>query len=198
MKNRALIRTRSILIALVLLTFGSRVISQTEKPTIKKMLVLAKIHENAYRYLMEDDMAKALNAKGVNALASYPNISEEDAKDTSKLIAKAEQLDVDALIAFKIIDVEKEFRNTPAVSAHVGVPVRIGFLHTYIGTNVPIAGGSVKEQKVITVSVALYTNKSGNPGWTKIIKAKVKDDVELTVKSIVKDTLKGMEKAKLF
>lgn len=197
MNNRILLLQRGILLALAFISFSANTFSQTEKPTIKKLLVLAKIHENAYRYLMEDDMANALNAKGVNAMASYPNISEDDAKDTSKLIAKAELLEVDALIAFKIIDVEKEFRNTPAVTAHVGVPVRIGFLHTYIGTNVPISGGSVKEQKVITVSVALYTNKSGNPSWTKIIKAKVKDDVELTVKSIVKETLKGLAKDKI-
>lgn len=197
MKKSRNILFMSVLLAITIVNIGNHVCAQTEKPAIKKMLVLAKISENAYRYLMEDEMARAIAEKGVNAIASYPNISEEEAKDTSKLIEKAEKLEVDALIAFKIIDVDKEFRNTPVVSAQVGIPIRIGFLHTYIGTNVPLAGGRLKEQKVITVSVALYTNKSGNPSWTKIIKTKVKDDMEQSVRNIVKDTLKGLAKSKI-
>ncbi len=159
----------------------------------QKILVLSQVEEINYKRQMEDAMVTALRESGCQAIAAYNTISAEEARDTALLIKKAAELGVDALLSFKPMSEEQSFKNTPSVGVSVGIPIRIGFLHTFIGGTVPLAGG-VKEQKSVNMLSSFYIKQTGSAIWNKYTSVKLKSDMSAVISRFAADIQKALLK----
>jgi len=151
------------------------------KPNYRKVAVLAKISDKEIQQMVEDNAVLALREKGITAITSYLNFKEADLASTEALIAKADQLQVDAVVVFSVLREDSKIQNTPTLSAGVAIPVRIGFFTAYLGGNVPLAGGP-KFVDVLQLKSEFYNRNSETPHWTTTYEFKLKNNYEAIAK----------------
>jgi len=183
-------------IAFLLDPFSMRGQSSTTDPGSRTVLVLAKVEQPGIREKFENTMVNALEKKGYHAIASYSNIRPEDTIGREPFMARLEELGVNALLAFRIVDYEKKTVNTPTVSASVGVPVRVGFMSVFVGGSVPLGGGP-KQVETVNVRAALYTDPdSHNPCWTLDLSGNLNNGTDALIYDFTKKTAKALVKQK--
>ena len=151
------------------------------KPNYRNVAVLAKISDKEIQQMVEDNAVLALREKGVTAITSYLNFKEADLASTEALTAKADQLQVDAVVVFSVLREDSKIQNSPTLSAGLAIPVRIGFIHTYIGGSVPLAGGP-KFVDVLQLKSEFYNRNSETPHWTTTYEFKLKNNYEAIAK----------------
>ena len=161
------------------------------KPNYRKVAVLAKISDKEIQQMVEDNAVLALREKGITAITSYLNFKEADLASTEALIAKADQLQVDAVVVFSVLREDSKIQNTPTLSAGVAIPVRIGFIHTYIGGSVPLAGGP-KFVDVLQLKSEFYNRNSETPHWTTTYEFKLKNNYEAIAKGWTTRTIASL------
>jgi hypothetical protein len=166
------------------------------KPDYRKVAVLAKITDKEFQQMVEDNAVLALREKGITAITSYLNFKQEDLSSHEALIAKADQLQVDAVVVFSVKREDTKIQNTPTLSAGIGIPVRIGFLHTYIGGSVPLAGGS-KLVDVLQLKSEFYNRNSDTPHWNTIYEFKLKNNYEAIAKGWTTRTVDALFNKKI-
>lgn len=164
----------------------------------QKVLVIAKISDELDKRKLEDATVALLAKNGINAVHSYGTFSEADISDLAVFKAKAATLEIDAVVVFTLTGNSSEYKNTPGLNMNVGVPLHLGIFSTYIGTNVPLAGGTTKEVIVVNATVTFYNKTSDDMQWSAPIKGKIKgDNTDLSV-VFSKAAVKAMLKDKLF
>lgn len=146
--------------------------SEYKKSSYTKIMVLAKISDDAARKQLEDATVNALKAKGYTAVTAYMHVTADDLTSEEKFIRKIQSEQVDALIVFDKPSTTAEYKNMPQVSAGVGVPVRVGFFNVFLGGSVPIAGG-VKQEQVINLKSSFYNKDSRMPFWALDLNGKL-------------------------
>jgi len=134
--------------------------------------------------------------KVLNSWVSPEYTKPEYRKVAEALIAKADQLQVDAVVVFSVKREDTKIQNTPTISAGVGIPVRIGFLHTYIGGSVPLAGGS-KLVDVLQLKSEFYNRNSDTPHWNTIYEFKLKNNYEAIAKGWTTRTVDALFSKKI-
>ncbi|MEY5045886.1 MAG: hypothetical protein RL713_1111, partial [Bacteroidota bacterium] len=73
------------------------------KPEYRKVAVLAKISDKEIKQMVEDNAVLALREKGINAITSYLNFKETDLASNEAILARADQLQVDAVVVFSVM-----------------------------------------------------------------------------------------------
>ena len=163
----------------------------------RKILVLTKVEQSNIEKNFENAMVAALKDKGYEAIASYNTFTKREIENTGMLIAKADSMQIDALLAFTLTGVDTKVINTPQVSATVGVPVTIGFFSVYVGGSVLLGGGPV-EEKTVNVKPGFYTDRnSDEPAWTMNLSGNLADGNDALINSFVRKTVKAMFKEKV-
>ena len=163
----------------------------------RKILILTKIKQPEIERQFENSMVSALKDKGYFAVPSYNTFTKSEIENTSLLVAKADSMQIDALLAFTLIDVETKIINQPQVSANVGIPVQIGFFSVYVGTSVPLGGGP-KEEKTVTVKAGLYTDRnSPEPSWTLDLTGSLSNGNDALIYDFTRKTVKALIKQKV-
>lgn len=176
----------SFLLVLVLTSNAQKVLNswvspEYSKPDYRKVAVLAKISDKEIQQMVEDNAVLALREKGINAITSYLNFKEADLASIDAMITKADQLQVDAVVVFSVQREDTKVQNTPMLSAGVGIPVRIGFIHTYIGGSIPLAGGP-KLVDVLQLKSEFYNRNSDAPHWNTVYEFKLKNNYDAIAK----------------
>ena len=186
-------------IAFVLPSFSQKVLNSWVSPEYtksdyRKVAVLAKISDKKIQQMVEDNAVLELRAKGINAITSYLNFKEEDLSSHDAVITKADQLQVDAVVVFSVKREDTKVQNTPTLSAGVGIPIRIGFIHTYIGGSVPLAGGP-KLVDILQLKSEFYNRNSDAPHWNTTYEFKLKNNYEAVAKGWTSKTVAAILKA---
>lgn len=162
-----------------------------------KILVLVKVQEPEIEKAFENSVVAALKDKGYNSIPSYSSFTTAELENTERLIAKADSLQVDALLAFTLVSVETSVINTPQVNASIGVPVSIGFFSVYLGTSVPLGGGPV-EEKTVHLKVELYTDRNSSvPTWNMPLTGSLSDGSDALIYTFTRKTVKALFKQKI-
>ena len=113
------------------------------------------------------------------------------------VLAKVQEPDIDALIAFTLTNIETTITHTPKVSASVGIPVNVGWFSVFVGTSVPLAGGT-SENKTVHVNAGFYTDRnSPDPSWSMDLSGNLANGNEALIYDFVKKTIKAMTKQKV-
>lgn len=164
------------------------------KPEYRKVAVLAKISDKENKQMVEDNAVLALREKGINAITSYLNFKETDMASNETLLARADQLQVDAVVVFSVLREDTKVQNTPTLSAGVAIPVRIGFFTAYLGGNVPLAGGP-KLVDVLQLKSEFYNRNSDVSHWNTTYEFKLKNNYEAIAKGWTSRTVAAILKA---
>lgn len=165
--------------------------------TYRKVIVLAKLSDDIARRQFEDATVKALQAKGIEAIPAYSNITAADLASEEALIAKADTLEADALLVYNITGKDAVYTNTPSVGVSVGVPVKIGIFRGFIGSNLPLAGGT-KATPVINATATFYNRSSKDMQWSCPLTGKQKKGNDKLAQDFANTTIKAMLKDRLF
>ena len=189
-------------IAFVLPSFSQKVLNSWVSPEYtksdyRKVAVLAKISDQKERQMVEDNAVLALREKGVNAITSYLNFKATDLSNHDSLMAKADQLQVDAVVVFSVLREDTKVQNTPTLSAGVGIPVRIGFFTAYLGSSVPLAGGP-KLVDVLQLKSEFYNRNSDVSHWNTTYEFKLKNNYEAIAKGWTSKTVASLFRSKIF
>lgn len=161
-----------------------------QKEDYRKVIVLAKTTNPGAKRMLEDETVAELQANGIQAIPAYSNFSEADLVSEETFLAKANQLEADALLAYTFNSPTTEYKNSPTVSASVGVPVRVGIFSGFLGTSVPVAGGPKQIQK-FSGSVLFYNKQAPDMQWSLNIGGKIGSDAAKQARSVAKNTVKA-------
>jgi hypothetical protein len=175
---------------------NSWVSPEYSKPEYRKVAVLAKISDKENKQMVEDNAVLALREKGINAITSYLNFKETDMASNETLLARADQLQVDAVVVFSLLREDTKVQNTPTLSAGVAIPVRIGFFTAYLGGNVPLAGGP-KLVDVLQLKSEFYNRNSDVSHWNTTYEFKLKNNYEAIAKGWTSRTVAAIFKYKI-
>lgn len=163
--------------------------SDYRKENYRKVVVLVKTSNPGAKRLLEDQTVAELQANGIQAIPAYSNITERDLASENAFIAKADQLEADALLVYNFDPLTSEYKNSPSVNANLGIPVRVGIFRGFLGTNVPIAGGPKQVQK-FSGSVSFYNRQSTDMQWNLGIGGKIGSDRAKLARNISKNVVK--------
>ena len=130
-------------------------------------------------------------------MPEYANISADDVVSYEKFMAKADELQIDALVVYAVTGRSEEYKNTPNINLNVGVPVHIGIFSGFLGTNVPLKGGT-KTVKTVNVNAAFYNRSSKKMQWSFPLSLKIKGNIDKLANSFSKSTFDTMIKDQLF
>jgi len=160
----------------------------------KKIVVLAKIEQANLKKQFEEAVVGQLKAKGYEAVTSGSIFTNEELEDTETLEKKIEELGIDAALVYTIENFETKVTNTPTVRASVGVPVRIGFVHAYIGSSVPLGGGP-QQDKIVHLIAGFYTDKtSTEPAYTIPLSGNLDKGPDALISDFSKKSIKALVK----
>ncbi len=159
----------------------------------RKVMVLAKVSDMAARKQLEDYTVKFLTDKGIKAIPAYGNLNKSDGTSREAFLAKADTLQVDALLVYEVNGAEKRVESSPTLSVGVGM----GMYGGYAGASVPIAGGA----KVVTqvkLSVYFYNRASKDEQWANQLSGTLDGPTDKLAYTFAKTTVKAMMKDCLF
>ena len=156
----------------------------------RNVLVLAKTSDQLAQRQLEDATVQQLKSKGISAIPAYSNITATDIESEENFRDKADKLQVDALLVYTFGNIESEYKQNPSINAHLGLPINLGIFRGYLGTNVPLAGGS---RKVETVKgqAGLYTRER-TIQWSQSLKGNLKYGSEEIANEFATRTVRSM------
>lgn len=201
-------RPTVILPMVVMMTLAGNVVAKTratgtwadaglEPRRFEKVLVLAKFSEDGARRILEDEVVKGLAGRGVVAVQAYKVLEAADLEGSEAIRAKAAQLGIDAGIVFTVTGEESKVKSGPSVNAHVGVPARVGPFSMFLGTNVPLGGGT-STVKQIKLTAKFYGDPEGDAVWIGNYASDLSAGPEKEAGQLGSLALKQLGKARLF
>lgn len=163
----------------------------------QKVAVLARFTDDVARRILEEEVVKGLKKRGIEAVAAYQVFTPEDLANDEAVEARAEALGVDAGLVFTVTGEDTQVKSSPGVHASVGVPVRAGPFSLFVGTSVPLGGGTSTITTIGLKSEFLTTGSEG-PIWIATYTTDLKGGNEKTARKLASEALKQMKKADLF
>ncbi|GMQ29945.1 hypothetical protein [Algoriphagus confluentis] len=151
--------------------------------------MLAKTTNSGAKRMLENETVAELKANGIQAIPAYSNFIEADLVSEETFMAKANQLEADALLVYTFNPPTTEYKNSPTVSASAGVPVRVGIFSGFLGTSVPVAGGPKRVEK-FSGSVSFFNKQGPDMQWTLNIGGKIGSEASKQARSVSKNVVK--------
>ncbi|HEX4824931.1 MAG TPA: hypothetical protein VFV19_11535 [Candidatus Polarisedimenticolaceae bacterium] len=160
----------------------------------RKVLVVAKVKEEAKRRALEDAAAAELKKRGVEPTLGSDVLTEADFASEEVIRHKVESLGVDGVIGYVPLSVDETVRTS---SAHVSIGIGGGGggMGMFVGASAPI-GGSTTVLRKVKLRARYFARPFGAPLWEKTYIETLKDDVSGLVKSVASDTVNTLKKKK--
>jgi hypothetical protein len=197
MKNVIISICTIFLLQAVAIAQSSWISPEYKQQAYRKVMVRAKFSDELQKRKIEDATVKLLQDNGIAAIPSYSNLTDQDLLSLENFMAKADALEIDALVVYAITGENTEYKSTPNLNMNVGIPVHLGIFRGALGTNLPIAGGT-KTIKIITANANFFNRSSKDLQWSFPLKVKVKGDMDHLAASFAKTTINAMLKDQLF
>lgn len=168
------------------------------KPTAyKKVVVLAKFTDDVAVRSLEDAVVAGLKKQGVDAVQAYLVLTPADLATRESIAAKAVELGADAGIVFTVTSNATQAQAAPSVSVGVGVPVHAGPFSLFVGTSVPLGGGT-STVKAIGVKAQFFAKDVDGPLWIASYTTDLKSGTEGEARGLAGLMLKQLKKAGVF
>ena len=164
----------------------------------RKVLVVAKIKEEAKRRALEEQARSELKDRGVEATLGSDVMSEADFVSEETLRKKVESLGVDGVLGFVVLSVDESVKTSSAsVSVGVGVPVGVGPFSVFVGGSVPIGGGQPKIKRTVHLRARYFARPFSAPAWEKLYDETLPADTTALTQYLARDSVKALKKKKL-
>lgn len=162
----------------------------------RKVLVVAKIQQEAKRRQLEEEARIELQKKGVETLLGSNVMSDADFASEDTIRRKVESLGVDGVLGYVVLGVEESVK-TSSVSLGIGVGgYTSGGLGVMVGGSVPLGGGSKVVRKV-SLRARYWARPFAGPAWEKVYKETLSDDTTRLTQHLAYDSVKSLKKKKL-
>ena len=162
----------------------------------RKVLVVAKIQEEAKRRSLEQAASAELKKRGVETILGAEVMSEADFVSEEAIRKKVESLGVDGVIGYLPLGIDESVKTS---SAHLSVGFGGyggGGLGMFVGGSVPI-GGSTTVVRKVRLRARYFARPFDVPAWEKFYNEKLNDDTSSLVKYLAQDSVTALKKKKL-
>ena len=162
----------------------------------RKVLVVAKIREEAKRRALEEEARIELQKKGVETILGSDVMTEADFASEDTIRKKVESLGVDGVLGFVVLGIdEKQKTSSATLSVGVGGYGGGGF-GMFVGGSVPI-GGSTTIVRTVHLRSRFWARPFEGPAWEKVYDEKLEADTTRLTQYIAYDSVKTLKKKKL-
>jgi hypothetical protein len=170
---------------------------QAEGPVpARKVLVVAKIREEAKRRALEEEARIELQKKGVETILGSDVMTEADFASEETIRAKVESLGVDGVLGFVVLGIdEKQKTSSATLSVGVGGYGGGGF-GMFVGGSVPI-GGTTTIVRTVHLRSRFWARPFEGPAWEKFYDEKLESDTTRLTQYLAYDSVRTLKKKKL-
>ncbi|HET8948536.1 MAG TPA: hypothetical protein VFQ07_16265 [Candidatus Polarisedimenticolia bacterium] len=162
----------------------------------RKVLVVARIREEAKRRALEEEARIELKKKGVETMLSADAMTEEDFASEDTIRRKVESLGVDGVLGFVVLKID-EAQKTSSATLSVGVGgYGGGGFGMFVGGSVPI-GGKTTIVRTVHLRARFWAKPFSGPAWEKVYTEKLETDTTRLTQHIAYDSVKTLKKKKL-
>ena len=161
----------------------------------RKVLVVAKIQEEAKRRSLEETARAELKERGVETILGSDVMTEADFVSVDAVRKKVESLGVDGVIGYVPLSIEESVK-TSSAQLSVGVGgYGGGGMGMFVGASVPI-GGSTKVVRTVSLRARYFAPPFAAPAWEKVYKGKLEEDTTWLIGHIAHDSVTALKKKK--
>ena len=153
------------------------------EPSFRSVMVGGLSEQTSVRRNFEDEFLTQLRGAGIEALASYRQVSDEEKVDEGKLKEAARRAGADALIIARTVKVEQKTDYGPS---YYPVPIfGIFGQHASAVWQGGYGGPSVSRYTEYTSETTLYDVTKDQVVWTATLKTSEPENVDTAVKAYV-------------
>ena len=156
----------------------------------KRIMVGDPSGETSVRRNFEDEFVVQLRAAGINALASYRYISEDEGIDENKLKQAAQKARADAVLFARSVKMEQKTNFGPTFPY-----LSFGIFGSNVGASwsgLPGASGAYRNNEY-TSETTLYDVAKNELVWTGTTKTTAPENVQTAIKSYVEAVMKALD-----
>ena len=157
---------------------------------LKRIMVGGPSGQTSVRRNFEDEFVVQLRAAGIDALASYQYISEDEGIDENKLKQAAQKARADAVLFVRSVKTEQK-TNYGTTFPNVG----FGIFGSNVGASwsgLPATSGPYRYTEY-TSETALYEVAKNELVWTGTTKTAEPENVQTAIKSYVEAVMKALD-----
>jgi hypothetical protein len=163
--------------------------------SFQRLMIRGPSGETTLRRNFEDEFVAQLTAAGIDALASYRYLPENEAIDENNLKQAAQTARADGLLLVRSLRVEEK-SNYPAI----GPEISFGIFGSNVGagwSGIPGASGPSRYNEYTSETV-LYDVTRNDLVWTGTVKTTEPTNVQTAIKSYVLTVMKALSAQNLF
>jgi hypothetical protein len=185
----------SVTLALSACSTATPIVSEWRNPAdasgpFKRIMVGGPSGETSVRRNFEDEFVVQLQAAGIDALASYRYIPENEGIDETKLKQAAQKARADAVLFVRSVKMEQKTNFGPTFPY-----LSFGIFGSNVGASwsgLPAATGPYRYNEY-TSETALYDVAKNELVWTGTIKTTEPENVQTAIKSYVEAVMKALD-----
>jgi len=185
----------SVTLALSGCSTATPIVSEWRNPAyasgpFKRIMVGGPSGETSVRRNFEDEFVVQLQAAGIDALASYRYIPENEAIDENKLKQAAQKARADAVLFVRSVKMEQKTNFGPTFPY-----LSFGIFGSNVGASwsgLSGASGAYRYNEY-TSETALYDVAKNELVWTGTIKTMEPENVQTAIKSYVEAVMKALD-----
>ena len=170
--------------------------ADAEPAPARKVLVVAKIQEDAKRRSLEEAARAELEKRGVETILGSDVLTEADFASEEAIRTKVESLGVDGVIGYVPLAIDESVKTS---SAHLSLGIGGyggGGMGMFVGGSVPI-GGSTTIVRTVRLRARYFARPFAGPAWEKVYSQKLEADTTRLTQHLAYDSVKALKKKKL-
>ena len=169
-------------------SISSSIVSEWRNPAyapgpFKRIIVAGPSGNASVRRNFEDELVVQLRTAGIDALASYGYIPEDQGIDENQLRQVAQEARADAMLFPRSVQTEQKTKLGPTFPFSIGIAAWSG----------PAGSASVSRYKEYTSETMLYDVAKNELVWSVTIKTTEPENVQTAIKSYVNAVMKALD-----
>ncbi len=162
-----------------------------DRAKLNKVLVVALMKDETSRRVVEENLVKRMNGKGV---ASYAILTKDVTKDNEKEVEDKLKADgFDGALVMRFLNMEKETSYVPGTAGYPGYYGRFGGYYGY-SYGAYSSPGYYTQDKVYTIETNVYSLTNDKLVWTGVTQTTNPDKLDKMVTEIADVVTEKMKK----
>ena len=157
---------------------------------MKKVLVIGVFKEQNIKRFFEDEFARQLKPRGVDAVPSYTIFPEEDILDKTTITEKMKELKMDSVLVTRVADVED-------VTGYDTYPTHVDPGGDFYDYYVMCCETTVSLGYVVVLETKIFEEKYDKLIWSALSETSLQRSREYTVKLFIETAIKDLHVKRL-
>lgn len=160
---------------------------------LKKVFVMGVSHKPTVKRFFEDEFARALKARGTDAITSYATIPQEKMNDKDFIASKIKELGADAVLVTMLVDKKTMDTYYPPEVRYSGPSYRGGWYGYYSrGYSYSATPGYVVREQVVVLETNVYDLNTEKPIFSALSETYIEDSPDALIRSFVQLMIKEL------